>query len=110
MAVLNRDVRIQELVARSASKFVLHRDIVTAMPYTDNELKKAYHAFKKKLKMQQLEDDSVLGRSPLTGTRSTVVAIQPPLGFGKEIWQELADKEYLKADGGGFYAIGTKQW
>ena len=44
------------------------------MPSTEDELKKALKAFKKKLKLQQLDDDSRLGRSPLTGARSTVVA------------------------------------
>jgi hypothetical protein len=77
---------------------------------SDEELKKAYRAFKKKLKMQQLEDDSRLGRSPLTGARSTVVAIQPPSGYGRDAWDELARRGYLRSDGGGFYALGAKQW
>jgi len=78
------------------------------MPSSDEELKKAFKAFKKKLRLQQLEEDSRLGRSPLTGAKSTITAIQPPLGFGKEIWEELRDKEMLKADGGGFYTLGAK--
>ena len=53
----------------------------------------------------QLEDDSKLGHSPLTGAKSQVVAIQPPTGFGREIWEELAAKGYLKNDGGGFYQL-----
>jgi hypothetical protein len=80
------------------------------MAHTDDELKKAYKAFKKKLKMQQLEDDSRLGRSPLTGAKSTVTAIQPPSGFGREIWAELADRGYLASEGGGLYGVGAKQW
>ncbi len=80
------------------------------MEHSDEELKRAYKAFKKKLKMQQLEDDSKLGRSPLTGPRSTVAAIQPPSGFAREVWEELGRRGYLKADGGGFYGMGTKQW
>ena len=75
------------------------------MPATEEELRKALKAFKKRLRLTQLEDDSKLGHSPLTGARSQVVAIQPPMGFGREIWQELVEKGYLKNDGGGFYQL-----
>jgi hypothetical protein len=75
------------------------------MPSTEEEQKKALKAFKKRLKLTQLEDDSRLGRSPLTGSKTKVTAIQPPSGFGREIWQELADKGILKADGGGFFML-----
>ena len=73
------------------------------MPSTDDDLRKALKAFRKKLKMMQLEDDSKLGHSPLTGPRSAVVAIQPPAGFGREIWDELSQKGFLKHEGGGMY-------
>jgi hypothetical protein len=72
---------------------------------TEEELKKALKAFKKRLKLTQLDDDSKLGHSPLTGAKSKVVSIQPPAGFGKEIWEELAEKGYLKRDGMGFYEL-----
>jgi hypothetical protein len=75
------------------------------MAVTEEDMKKAFKAFKKRLKMTQLEEDSKLGRSPLTGAKSTIVAIQPPLGFGKEVWEELANHGYLKRDGGGFYQL-----
>jgi hypothetical protein len=75
------------------------------MPATDEELKKALKAFKKRIKLTQLDDDSRLGRSPLTGSKESVVSIQPPTGFGREVWEELADKGFLKRDGGGFYAL-----
>ena len=75
------------------------------MPSTDEELKKALKAFKKRLKLTRLDDDSKLGRSPLTGAKTKVVSIQPPAGFGREIWEELADKGYLKRDTSGFYEL-----
>lgn len=75
------------------------------MPFTDEELRKALKAFRKRLKLTQLEEDSRLGRSPLTGQRSTVVSIQAPSGFGREIWEELADKGFLRRDGIGFYEL-----
>jgi hypothetical protein len=34
-----------------------------------------------------------------------VTAIQPPHGFGREIWEELVEKGFLKNDGGGFYQL-----
>jgi len=76
------------------------------MPSTDEELRKALKAFKKRLKLTRLDDDSKLGHSPLTGgNQGHVVAIQPPSGFGKEIWEELADKGFLKRDGSTFYEL-----
>ena len=75
------------------------------MAATEEDLRKALKAFKKRMKLTQLEEDSRLGRSPLTGAKSTIVSIQPPAGFGKEIWDELADKGYLKRDGIGFFAL-----
>ncbi len=76
------------------------------MPFTDEELRKALKAFKKRLKMTQLDDDSRLGHGPMsTGAKEKIVSIQPPAGFGREIWEELADKGYLKRDVSGFYEL-----
>ena len=76
------------------------------MPSTEEDLRKAMKAFKKHLKLTRLDDDSRIGHSPLTGNnRTKVVAIQPPSGFGREIWEELADKGLLKRDGTGFYEL-----
>ncbi|HWE93333.1 MAG TPA: hypothetical protein VG269_05105 [Tepidisphaeraceae bacterium] len=75
------------------------------MPATEEELKRAFKAFKKRIKILQLEEDSRLGHSPLTGSKNKIVSIQPPTGFGKEIWQELADQGYLKRDSGGFFEV-----
>ncbi|MGN6504259.1 MAG: hypothetical protein ACTHM6_01730 [Tepidisphaeraceae bacterium] len=71
---------------------------------TDDQ-KHALKAFKKRIKINQREDDSRLGRSPLTGTHTKVVSIRPPTGFPPTVWEELADKGYLKRDSGGFYEI-----
>jgi hypothetical protein len=75
------------------------------MPATDDELKRALKAFKKRLKLTQLDEDSRLGHSPLTGARSRIVSIQPPAGFGREVWEKLADKGFLKRDGIGFFEL-----
>jgi len=73
---------------------------------TEEELRKALKAFKKRLKLTQLDDESRLGVGPLTtGRQERVVAIQPPVGFGREIWEELAEKGYLRREGNGFYEL-----
>ena len=76
------------------------------MPSTEDDRKKAMKAFKKRLKLTQLDDDSKIGgHSQLTGAKTKVVAIQPPSGFGREIWDELVTAGILKNDGGGFYVL-----
>jgi hypothetical protein len=75
------------------------------MPATQEEMRKALKAFKKRMKMTQLDDDSKLGHSPLSKAAEKIVSIQPPAGFGKEIWEELADLGYLKRDGIGFFEL-----
>ncbi|MDP9173472.1 MAG: hypothetical protein M3O30_06350 [Planctomycetota bacterium] len=76
------------------------------MPATDDELKKALKAFKKRMKLTLLDDNSKIGHGPLTGgPKDQIVAIQPPAGFGREIWEELADKGFLKRDTIGFYEL-----
>jgi hypothetical protein len=76
---------------------------------TEDEKKKALKAFKKRLKLTRLDDDSKIGHGPLSGTgKIRTVSIQPPAGFGKEIWEQLADEGYLKRDTTGFYELGEK--
>ncbi len=76
------------------------------MPSTEDDLKKAYKAFKKRMKLTRLDDDSRLGHGPMSaGGKSQVISIQPPAGFGKEIWEELAELGFLKRDGIGFYQV-----
>lgn len=62
--------------------------------------REAFKAFKKKLKSTQLDDDSRIGHGPMSGGGSgQVVAIQPPAGHGREIWNELVRKGVLVHDG-----------
>lgn len=79
------------------------------MPSTEDEQKKAMRAFKKRLKLTKLDTDSKIGHGPMSGgSREEIISIQPPSGFGKEIWEELADKGLLKRDGIGFYQLGRE--
>ncbi len=75
------------------------------MPSTEEDLKKAYKAFKKRLKLTRLDDESKLGHSPLTGGGARIVEIQPPNGFGREVWEELVAKGVLRTEGRGFYSL-----
>ena len=72
---------------------------------TEEEMRKALKAFKKRMKLTQLDDDSRLGHSPLTGAKNKVISIQPPAGFGRESGEERAEKGFLKRDGVGCYEL-----
>jgi hypothetical protein len=72
-------------------------------------LKKAYEAFRKRLKLTVLDEESTLGRSPLTkGSGSTVAAIVPPNEWPGEVWQALARQGKLRYIGHGFYELNKQ--
>lgn len=71
----------------------------------NDDQKRALSAFKKRVKINQREDDSQVSRGHLTGQHTKVVAIRPPVGFAAGVWEELKTLGYLKDDGGGFYAL-----
>lgn len=75
-------------------------------PPTEKELKAAFKAFKKRLKLTQLDDDSKLTRRPTTsGGSSSIVAIVPPNEYGKAVWDELVKQGKLKKAGQGMYEM-----
>ena len=68
------------------------------------ELKKAYKAFKKRLKLARLDDESRLGhRAMSTGGKSSIQAIQPPNQYPKAVWDELVRQGRLRYVGHGMY-------
>jgi len=72
-------------------------------------VKKAMKAFRKRLKLTKLDEESSLGVGPMSGGRkSGIVAIQPPDSFPKEVWEELVRQNRLKAAGRGFYELGPQ--
>ncbi len=74
---------------------------------TPQDLKSALKAFRKRLKLTQLDDQSRLGYGPMTGgQRSSIVAIMPPERFPAAVWEELARQGKLKRAGSGMYALG----
>lgn len=69
-------------------------------------LKAALKAFKKRLKLSRLDEESQLGRSPMTGgSRSAIVAIQPPNQYPRAVWDELVRQGRLRESGRGFYQL-----
>jgi len=69
---------------------------------TDEELKKAYKAFKKRIKLARLDDES--GLSP-GSKRSAIQGITPPTGHPPGIWEELVAAGKLKREGSGTYSM-----
>ena len=75
-------------------------------PPSREELQRALNAFRKRLRLTQLDDESRLGHGPMSGGgKSGVVAITPPNQFPKEVWQELAKQGKLKYAGHGLYEL-----
>jgi hypothetical protein len=66
----------------------------------------AMRAFRKRLKLARLADESKLGGRQLSGGKqSEIDAIQPPTDYPREVWEALVADGQLKHTGGGFYAL-----
>jgi hypothetical protein len=75
--------------------------------FTPQELKAALKAFKKRLKLTCLDDQSRLGVGPMSsGRASGIVAITPPDQYPSAVWEELARQGKLKRAGSGLYEMG----
>ncbi len=72
---------------------------------TDEERKRAYKAFKKRLKLARLDDAS--GLSPGSKT-SRIGGITPPSGHPEGIWEELVAEGKLKREGRGIYSLANE--
>lgn len=76
---------------------------------TKDQLKAALKAFKKKLKLARLDQESRLGRNPATtGRSSVIVAITVPYGYPPEVWEELVRQGKLKREREGTYELVTE--
>ena len=70
------------------------------------ELRKAVKAFKKRLKVMRLDDESKLGGGPMSGGKnSRIVAISPPSEFPQAVWDELVKLGRLEDVGRGMYEL-----
>lgn len=70
------------------------------------QLKAAMKAFRKRLKLTQLDDQSRIGRGPMSsGQASGIVAIMPPDQYPEAVWEELVRQGKLRRAGGGMYEL-----
>ncbi len=70
------------------------------------ELKAALKAFKKRLKLTRLDEDSKIAGGPLSkGKGAEIVAISPPNQFSQAIWDALVKQGKLRSVGDGLYEL-----
>ncbi|MGA2069053.1 MAG: hypothetical protein ABSG86_29130 [Thermoguttaceae bacterium] len=75
-------------------------------PPNFQQLKAAMKAFRKRLKLTQLDDQSRIGHGPMTGGHASgIVGITPPDQFPEAVWEELARQGKLKRVGNGQYGL-----
>ena len=74
---------------------------------SEETCRKAFQAFRKRLKLTVLDEESKLGRSPLSkGSDGSAAAIVPPDEWPDAVWQELARQGKLHYVRDGFYELG----
>lgn len=70
------------------------------------QLKNALKAFKKRLKLTRLDDESRLGHGAMSsGGQSGIVAISPPTRYPQAVWDELVRQGKLRRAGHGLYEL-----
>ncbi len=73
---------------------------------TVQDLKSAFKAFKKRLKLTRLDAESSIAGGPLSSGRgSGIVAITPPNQFPQAVWDELVKQGKIKHAGHGTYEL-----
>ena len=68
-------------------------------------LKRALKAFKKRLKLTALDEDSRLGRGAFSAGAQGICAVQPPNQYPPEVWAELCRQGKLCHSGHGLYEL-----
>ena len=68
-------------------------------------LKRALKAFKKRLKLTALDEDSRLGRGAFSAGAQGICAIQPPNQYPPEVWAELCRQGKLRHSGHGLFEL-----
>ncbi len=68
--------------------------------------KRALKAFKRRIKLMRLDDESGIAGGPISGGRqSGIVAITPPDQYPQEVWDALVKQGRLKRASHGQYEI-----
>ncbi|MEZ5967035.1 MAG: hypothetical protein R3F56_24570 [Planctomycetota bacterium] len=82
-------------------------DLVQRNPdgtFTKETLQRAMKALRKRLKLARLDDESRVGRNPMTkGGHSGIFAVRGPEQYPAEVWQELVRKGKLREPTPGLY-------
>ncbi len=77
---------------------------VSAESFSKDQLSEAMRAFRKRVKLMRLEDESKLrGKRLSSGRASSIDAIMPPGEFPRAIWVALEQEGKLVHTGQGFY-------
>lgn len=70
------------------------------------DLKAALKAFRKRLNLMRLDEESTFGGGPMSGGRSSgILAITPPDQYPDAVWEELARQGKLCYAGQGLYEL-----
>ncbi len=79
-------------------------------PPSPEQLKAALKAFKKRLKLTRLDEESKISNRALTGgKKSSVSAIQPPNDYPRVYWDALVKEGHLRYIGSGMYELLDEQ-
>jgi hypothetical protein len=70
---------------------------------SEEDRKKALKAFKKRLKLAKLDEESGLSRGG--GRKSAIAGITPPSGHPPEVWEELVTEKKLRREYIGTYSL-----
>jgi hypothetical protein len=96
-------------VAGLASLIDQLRDPAAAAPAADapseDTCRKALQAFRKRLSLTVLDEESKLGRGPLTKGGTGMAAIVPPGEWPEPVWLELVRQGKLRYTGHGLYEL-----
>ncbi|MHC4984098.1 MAG: hypothetical protein ACYTF6_13140 [Planctomycetota bacterium] len=72
---------------------------------SEETCRKALQAFRKRLSLTILDEESKLGRGPLSKGADAAAAIVPPNEWPESVWQELVRQGKLRYIGHGFYEL-----
>lgn len=75
---------------------------------SEDTCRKAMQAFRKRLSLTVLDEDSKLGRGPLSKGGGAAAAIVPPNEWPEPVWQELVRQGKLRYIGHGFYELAKR--
>jgi hypothetical protein len=77
----------------------------TPTPPSAQDLKQALKAFRKRLKLTQLDAESTLNGGHLSGRAGKIQAIMPPNQYPQAVWAELTRQGKIKPAGHGTYQL-----